>query len=102
MNTVICTFQVVERQLAPNTTSYVFLMEFIAVAQACTCVYENGEHIRLCFIIYVCKGIMIMTYGLVGGFLTVASLLFFLGAYTRGASINPLGPMEAAWNGVIT
>ncbi|CAJ0945919.1 unnamed protein product, partial [Mesorhabditis belari] len=67
---------------------YVFLMEFIATAQMCTCVYENG--------------IIVKHFGW-QGFGTIVAILLFAGSFfNRGAFVNPLVPIELFYYGVMT
>ncbi|KAI6189701.1 Aquaporin [Aphelenchoides bicaudatus] len=63
-----------------NTKLYIFLIELIAVAQQCTCVYENGVIIR--------------HYGPTGFFFAVFGILLVTSRFNRGAFVSPFGPIE--------
>lgn len=54
-----------------NSNLYIFLIELIAVAQQCTCVYENGVIIR--------------HYGPTGFFFAVFGILLVTSRFNRGA-----------------
>ncbi|EFO26588.1 hypothetical protein LOAG_01892 [Loa loa] len=71
---------------AGSLLSY-FLMEMIATAQMCTCVYENAVIIR--------------HYGLLGFFFTVAILIFSGGIMNREAYVSPLTPIELYYKGAL-
>ncbi|KAM3719465.1 putative aquaporin-10 [Dirofilaria immitis] len=70
-----------------DSLSFYFLMEVIATAQMCTCVYENAVIIR--------------HYGLFGFFFTVALLIFSGSVMNRGAYVSPLAPIELYYNGML-
>ncbi|VDN55393.1 unnamed protein product [Dracunculus medinensis] len=72
--------RIVERFISPGNVLHCFLIEAIATAQMCTCVYENA--------------IILRHYGAVGFFFVVASVLFLGGCVNRGAFISPLAPIE--------
>jgi hypothetical protein len=54
-----------------QSTLYIFLIELIAVAQQCTCVYENGVIIR--------------HYGPAGFFFAIFGILLVTSRFNRGA-----------------
>ncbi|KHN86094.1 Putative aquaporin-10 [Toxocara canis] len=81
------TRKIVDRYVTPNTLLYYFLIEAIATAQMCTCVYENAVIVR--------------HYGPAGFFFTVTSLLFAGSFVNRGAFVSPLKPVELFYFGSI-
>jgi len=72
--------KIVDYFVKKNTNLYIFLIELIAVAQQCVCVYENGVIIR--------------HYGVVGFFCAVVGILIVTSRFNRGAYISPLMPLE--------
>ncbi|CAJ0606537.1 unnamed protein product [Cylicocyclus nassatus] len=81
------TRKVLEKTVQKSSSLYVFAIELIATAQMCTCVYENG--------------VMVRYYGPIAFFFTVTSLLTAGAFMNRGAFVNPLGPIEAFYYGII-
>lgn len=63
--------KVVDLFAKKNTTLYFFLIELIAVAQQCTCVYENG--------------IIIRYFGPIGFACAVFGILVVTSRFNRGA-----------------
>uniref|UniRef100_A0A915PW58 Aquaporin n=1 Tax=Setaria digitata TaxID=48799 RepID=A0A915PW58_9BILA len=77
----------VDKYEVPGSLLFCFLMEVIATAQMCTCVYENAVIIR--------------HYGLLGFFFTVALLIFSGGIMNREAFVSPLVPIELYCKGTL-
>jgi hypothetical protein len=77
--------KVVDSFVKKNSTVYIFLIELIAVAQQCTCVYENG--------------VMIRHYGVAGFFIAVFGILLVTSFFNRNAFISPLMPIELFYYG---
>ncbi|CAG9534646.1 unnamed protein product [Cercopithifilaria johnstoni] len=80
------TRKLVDKYETPGSLLYHFLMEIIATAQMCTCVYENAVIIR--------------HYGLLGFFFTVALLIFSGSFMNREAFVSPLQPIELYYKGI--
>ncbi|VDO29460.1 unnamed protein product [Onchocerca flexuosa] len=80
-------FVVAEYETA-GTLSFYLLMEVIATAQMCTCVYENALIIR--------------HYGLLGFFFAVTLLIFSGGIMNREAYVSPLIPIELYYKGTLS
>jgi len=80
--------KVVDYFAKKGTTFYIFLIELIAVAQNCTCVYENG--------------VMIRNYGTPGFFIAVLGILLVTSKFNRGAFVSPFAPIEMFYYGSIT
>uniref|UniRef100_A0A0R3RLW4 Aquaporin n=1 Tax=Elaeophora elaphi TaxID=1147741 RepID=A0A0R3RLW4_9BILA len=80
------TRKLVDKYETPGSLLFHFLMEIIATAQMCTCVYENAVIIR--------------HYGLLGFFLVVALLIFSGGIMNRETFVSPLLPIELYYKGI--
>lgn len=95
--------KLVDLGLKKGSLGYTFLIELIATAQMCTCVYENGSLLTMPNFIetLACSGIIIKQYGTLGFFITVACLLTIGGWINRGAYVSPLAPIEMLNYGAI-
>ncbi|KAL3994273.1 putative integral membrane protein [Acanthocheilonema viteae] len=80
------TRKLIDKYETPGSLLYHFLMEIIATAQMCTCVYENA--------------LIIGHYGLLGFFFTVTLLIFSGGVMNREAFVSPLPPIELYYKGI--
>uniref|UniRef100_A0A914EMV0 Aquaporin n=1 Tax=Acrobeloides nanus TaxID=290746 RepID=A0A914EMV0_9BILA len=81
------TRKIVDMSVKKGTNFYIFVIELIATAQMCTCVYENG--------------IMIKHYGVSGFFFIVICLLYVGSLINRGAFVSPFAPIEKFYYGAI-
>ncbi|KAL3101253.1 hypothetical protein niasHT_028009 [Heterodera trifolii] len=72
--------KLVDLSLKKSSLVHLFLVELIATAQMCTCVYENA--------------IIIKHYGPSGFFLVVTFLQIAGAFFNRGAFVSPLAPIE--------
>jgi len=72
--------KLVDRAVKKHSNLYIFLIELIAVAQQCSCVYENG--------------VIVKNYGVIGFFCAVFGILVVTSSFNRGAYISPLLPLE--------
>lgn len=79
--------KIVDYFLKKNGNAYAFFIELIAVAQQCTCVYENG--------------IMIRHYGAPGFFGVVFGILLVTSRFNRGAFVSPMWPIEMLFYGTM-
>ncbi|VDM95569.1 unnamed protein product [Thelazia callipaeda] len=82
------TRKLVDGFVTAGSLLYYFLLEAIATAQMCSCVYENAVIIR--------------HYGQLGFFFAVYSLLFVASTMNRGAFVSPLPPIELFYKNTIS
>ncbi|VDO33998.1 Hypothetical 30.5 kDa protein ZK1321.3 in chromosome II, putative [Brugia malayi] len=80
------TRKLVDKYGTNGSLLFCFLMELIATAQMCTCVYENAVIIR--------------HYGLLGFFFIVTLLIFSGSIMNREAFVSPLVPIELYYKGI--